>query len=236
MPSKFHERLRAARETYFPRVTQRELAALLGITRSGYAFYEDDKDGQRVPPNVDQVRVLADRLKVPLDWLLDDKSEVGDVYRWRLGRTQVATVEVSTASGGVQSFSAAPVVSSTTARLEQTFWRAVEYEIIERDHTRVDAFDATIERGSFRVPVSFLQGRTAVQFVRWTGEASLQAELARLLLAEKLFRKPLGKHLVVWAPEGEVPERLIADAETALSISIAHVTSAAQAADYVSGL
>lgn len=95
------EKLRRAREDQYPRLTQRDVARLLGIKEERYRSYEYDR--ARLPEAV--AHDLATRWKIPLDWFFDgsdtpmsSESRIVREIGSALYPVQGATVEIPLSS------------------------------------------------------------------------------------------------------------------------------------------
>jgi transcriptional regulator with XRE-family HTH domain len=80
--SQLWERLRAARA--YAQRTQRELAAELGVTRGAITLWESPDAGVRTMPRTEQLPGVADYLRVPLSYLMDDNVEAREVYNYAM--------------------------------------------------------------------------------------------------------------------------------------------------------
>lgn len=81
MPSQLWQRLRQARR--FADLTQADLAAKCGVSRGAVALWEAEEPEHRTRPTTDHLICLARVTGVPLEWLLNDASELNEI--WRLG-------------------------------------------------------------------------------------------------------------------------------------------------------
>ena len=79
MTSKLSERIREARR--FADLTQRALATRCGVSRGAVALWETDNPKHTSNPSVEHLMRLAKATGVPLAWLMNDASEVSDVWR-----------------------------------------------------------------------------------------------------------------------------------------------------------
>lgn len=79
MTSKLSERIREARR--FADLTQRALAARCGVSRGAVALWETDNERHSSTPSVEHLMRLAKATGVPLAWLMNDASQVSDVWR-----------------------------------------------------------------------------------------------------------------------------------------------------------
>lgn len=221
MASEFWQRLRAARTSL--NLTQAAMARHLGVTRSGYAFYEERSDS-RVRPNIEQLKAMADVLRVPVEWLLNDNADANDIWQYRIPGARPAVV----VTVGATTPAPAP-----TSRLEETFWRAAEYQVIAAEHSRAHAFGVPLATGSVKVTADYLSDRTLVQFSKWGGLASLVDQLGRLFLTEAASRKKLQKHLLLWAPDTADLGDLCEELQATFGVACTRVSSAEQVSQYV---
>lgn len=73
------QRLRQARR--YADLTQADIAKRCGVTRGAVALWESAQDQHRSKPSIDHVQVIAQACRVPLDWLLNDASDLNDIWR-----------------------------------------------------------------------------------------------------------------------------------------------------------
>lgn len=78
----FNRRLKQLRE--INSLTQKQVADILGITRSSYAYYELGKSH----PGIEGLKILAKLYNVSLDFLLD-YNDTGDDVKYRLNDDSV---------------------------------------------------------------------------------------------------------------------------------------------------
>lgn len=225
MASQLWQRLRAARK--FADLTQAQLAAACGITRSGYAFFEASDPGSRSRPNTDQIMAIAKLTRVPIDWLLNDASEPGDV--WKIG--VVAGVAPKQQAQPPQINGGA--FQRTIDRAEDTFWRAVEYNVMMSNSDMASCFDVPIDVLSIQMRVRFLSDRVLACFTSHTDEQSLLFYLGRLLLAERATGSGRHKHLIVWNRADINLDDISNAAQRMFAVTIKAVHTAEEAAAYL---
>lgn len=78
----FNQRLKQLRE--INSLTQKQVADILGITRSSYAYYELGKSH----PGIEGLKILAKLYNVSLDFLLD-YNDTGDDVKYRLNDNSI---------------------------------------------------------------------------------------------------------------------------------------------------
>lgn len=79
--SELWERLRQARR--YADMTQNDLSKLCGVSRGAVALWEAADPEHRTKPTTDHLIEVAKATGVPLEWLLNDASDINDI--WRLG-------------------------------------------------------------------------------------------------------------------------------------------------------
>lgn len=79
MSSELWQRLRQARR--FADLTQQDLANKCGISRGAVALWEASEPEHRTRPTTDHLIRVADVCNVPLEWLLNDASELDAIWR-----------------------------------------------------------------------------------------------------------------------------------------------------------
>lgn len=226
MASQLWQRLRAARK--FADLTQAQLAAVCNVTRSGYAFFESSDDNSRTRPNTDQIMAISKLTRVPIDWLLNDASEPGDV--WKIGVVN----GFASKPDGPRAVVAQSAVISQADRREETFWRAVEYHVTTQDPTRFGAFDGTVWVDSIELKIRYQHDKVLACFCSVTEPQILALFMGRLMLYERALQRPMHKHLIVWLRDGqELGAALIDAAQKGFGISIRGVHTADEAAAYL---
>lgn len=81
MPTQLWQRLRQARR--YADLTQTQLATACGISRGAVALWEAEEPEHRTKPTTDHLIAVAKVTAVPLEWLLNDASELNEL--WRIG-------------------------------------------------------------------------------------------------------------------------------------------------------
>lgn len=227
MSSQLWQRLRAARK--FADLTQAQLASVCNITRSGYAFFESSDDNSRTRPNTDQIMAIARTTRVPIEWLLNDTSDPGDV--WKIG--VVASVGPKQAMAPAPSDHNCPI--RKTDRMEETFWRAVEYNVASRDPYRVEAFEAIVHVDSLEMPIRYQHEKVIACFCTATEPQMLTLYLGRLLLYERALQRTMHKHLLVWTRHQHDVDLsgFVQAVQKGFGISVQLVNTAEEAAEYL---
>jgi len=228
MASQLWQRLRAARK--FADLTQAQLAAVCGITRSGYAFFESSDDNSRTRPNTDQIMSIARLTRVPIEWLLNDASDPGDVWKIGVVSNGAPKQPASQAfNGGHQ----CPI--RQTDRMEETFWRAAEYNVASRDPHRLEAFEVGIRVDSMELRIRYQYENVLACFCTVTDPQTLTLYMGRLLLYERALQRTTHKHLLVWVrgDQGSDMESFISASQKNFGISIRKVHTADEAAEYL---
>lgn len=77
--SELWQRLRQARR--FADQTQMQLAQCCGVSRAAVALWEAAEPEHRTKPTTDHLVHIAKCTTVPLEWLLNDASDLNDVWR-----------------------------------------------------------------------------------------------------------------------------------------------------------
>lgn len=235
MPSQLWERLRAARR--FADLTQAQLAAVCNVTRSGYAFMESKDPNSRTRPSADQVMAIAKLTRVPVEWLLNDAADAGDV--WKIG----------VIASGVSQPVAAPAprvsldgqqhplrrINDGPERLARLFWSSVEFQVVTADPSLGSAFDAVLLGPPLPLTVRYLHGRSMACFSNRCDSDALTAHMGRLLLNERAVAKVFDKHLIVWCPEDH-GNGAYEMADKVFGIKIRQVQTAEEAAAYLLSL
>lgn len=80
MPSELWQRIRAARK--YADLRQQDVADVCKVSRAAVAQWEYDDMERRTTPSIDQMKALAKLSGVPLDWLLNDRANLDDIYRY----------------------------------------------------------------------------------------------------------------------------------------------------------
>lgn len=223
MASQLWQRLRAARK--FADLTQAQLASVCNVTRSGYAFFESSDDNARTRPNTDQIMAIAKLTRVPIEWLLNDTSDPGDV--WKIG-----VVNGFAAKPPPPQNHSCPVKQPD--RREETFWRAVEYHVTMQDSHRAEAFDVTVPVDSVELRIRYQYEKVLCCFCSVSEAQMLTLYMGRLLLYERALQRTMSKHLLVWPRDGELDLGNFAEAsQRAFGISIQQVHTADEAAAYL---
>jgi transcriptional regulator with XRE-family HTH domain len=223
--SQLWQRLRAARK--FADMTQAQLAAVCNVTRSGYAFFESSDDNARTRPNTDQIMAIAKLTKVPIEWLLNDTSDPGDV--WKIG------VVNGFAAKPIAPVSAHDCPIKRPDRRDETFWRAVEYHVTMQDPHRAEAFEASVPVDSIELKIRYQYERVLCCFCSASDPQMLSLFMGRLLLYERALQRTMHKHLVVWPRDGHEHDltSFIEAAQKGFGISIQVVHTADEAAAYL---
>lgn len=81
MPTQLWQRLRQARR--YADLTQTQLAAMCGVTRGAVALWEAEEPEHRTKPTTDHLIAIGKATGVPLEWLMNDASELNEL--WRMG-------------------------------------------------------------------------------------------------------------------------------------------------------
>lgn len=215
MTSELWQRLREARK--FANKTQLDMAKAAGVTRSGYAFWETPDADSRTRPNSDQIVALCKLTKVPVDWLLDDKANVSDI--WRDGGPATVVREREQ-----------PPPSSNPDRVQQRFWAAVEYIVTSRDPSRDSAFGQVVRAGAIELQADYLWQNTLAVFTRSAGDSELLQTISYTLTVARAarMREPL---LLVLVRSDEPPsEAMVESARRFLGVQITAVETPEKAA------
>lgn len=214
MASELWQRLREVRK--FADKTQADMAKIANITRSGYAFWENSDPEQRTLPNVDQATAICKATGVPVSWLLDDSSDINDLWRGEFKSKATVTSEPE------------PPVCATSDRAQQRFWAAVEYAVTAADPARDAAFGHEVRAGAVQMVLDYLHNGQAAVFSRSSSDEDLTRVIGYLLTAARAA-KLTGLHILVNAEEPPSPG-LVESARRFLGVSIHHATTPDQAA------
>lgn len=227
MASQLWQRLRAARK--FADLTQAQLAAVCNITRSGYAFFESSDDNSRTRPNTDQIMAIAKLTRVPIEWLLNDSSDPGDV--WKIGVVANGAPKLVMSHAPPQH--SCPI--RATDRMEETFWRAVEYSVVSRDPHRMEAFEVAVRVDSMDLQIRYQYDKVLACFCTATDPQTLTLYLGRLLLYERALQRTMHKHLLVWLRDLQDVDfdSFAQAAQKGFGITIHKVRTADDAAEYL---
>lgn len=216
MASELWQRLREVRK--FADKTQADMANIANITRSGYAFWENSDSKQRTLPNVDQIVAISKATGVPVAWLLDDKSDINDL--WRAGGPKAPPVASEPEP--------APYIAPSD-RAQQRFWAAVEYAVTARDPARDGAFGRAARAGAVELTLDYLYGNAAAVFSRSADDQDLVKTIGYLLTAARVI-KATDLHILVNAPETP-SSGMVESARRFLGVAIDHVSTPDQAAE-----
>lgn len=77
--SELWQRLRQARR--YADQTQAQLAQCCGVSRGAVALWEAAEPEHRTKPTIDHLMAVSKCTGVPLEWLLNDASDVDDIWR-----------------------------------------------------------------------------------------------------------------------------------------------------------
>jgi len=77
--SELWQRLRQARK--FADLTQQDLAKRCGVSRGAVALWEAAEPEHRTKPTTDHLIAVSKATRVPLEWLMNDASDVNEVWR-----------------------------------------------------------------------------------------------------------------------------------------------------------
>lgn len=79
MPTQLWQRLRQARR--FADMTQADLAVRCHVSRGAVALWEAAEPEHRTKPTTDHLIAVSKATGVPLEWLLNDASNLDDIWR-----------------------------------------------------------------------------------------------------------------------------------------------------------
>jgi len=77
--SELWQRIRAARKA--AGLTQDKVAAAIGVTRAGVALWESNNPDHKTSPSLHNLSALSRAIGVPMDWLMDDKSDPAEAWK-----------------------------------------------------------------------------------------------------------------------------------------------------------
>lgn len=231
MASQLWERLRAARR--FADMTQAQLAAACGVTRSAYAFMESKDPNARTRPSAEQVMAIAKLTRVPVEWLLNDAVDAGDV--WKIGVVAGGAIQPTAAHAPAQQDHPLRRAGDGPERLARLFWNSVEFQVVTADPDRTSAFDVALMGPPFTLRVRFLHGRSIACFSSKCDPDTLSFFMGRLLLHERAVAKVYDKHLIVWCPEAH-GNGAFEVADKVFGVKIRQVQTAEEAAAYLLAL
>lgn len=210
MKSELWQRLRETRKKNNMR--QQDIAELTGVSRGAVAQWESADPANRTRPSVVQIQAISRKTRVPLDWLLSDESDPGQL--WVTPNTTERR--------------AAP--AQDPSRLAETFSRAVEFATLQLAPERESGFGVVVGQNGTAYKADYLYGGHVASFALAQPNANA---LGYLLLLERAAGKALKKHVVVW-------DRNVATTTTtllaSLGITVAVVASEVAAAAYLISL
>lgn len=218
MASEFWQRLREARK--FANKTQMQAAKALGISRSGYAFYENDDPEQRTQPNVEQIVTLSQLYKVPAEWLLNDKAEVSDLWK---GTTGQRTAEPQPAP-----YAPAPALNQD--RAQQRFWAATEYILTSKDFTKDGAFGRQVRAGALELDADYLWENTLAVFSRNSGDAEVLQTVGYLFVLSKAARMREPRLILLLRSDTPPSEGVVESVRRFLGVQVSWVQTPEEAA------
>lgn len=79
MPTQLWQRLRQARR--YADLTQADLASRCGVSRGAVALWEAEDGEHRTKPTTDHLIAISKSTAVPLEWLLNDASQLDEIWR-----------------------------------------------------------------------------------------------------------------------------------------------------------
>jgi len=223
MPSELWQRLREARK--FANKTQLDMAKIAGVTRSGYAFWETPDDDSRTRPNSDQIVAICKATKVPVEWLLDDKANVSDI--WRDSRA------IITQASAPRPEPTAEVYGSQIAnseRAQQRFWAAVEYIVTTRDPRKDGAFGRPVHAGAIELQADYQWENTLAVFSRQAGDEEVLRTVGHMLVLARASKARDPKLLILLRSEARPQAALVESCRRFLSVSVEFVETPEQAA------
>lgn len=185
MPSKLWQRIKAARSA--ADLTQAQVAAACGVTRAAVAYWESGDPKNRTHPSVDQLMTLAKLARVPPEWLLDDKATPDEV--WKVLDRPLAVPQ-----------SAVVTTPDAAQRLRESFWRAVEFRVLEQSPDWANRFGREVSAGAISFRADYL-GPKALAIFASAGE-DMASAIGRLLAVERIVGRALHLHLLVWDRQG----------------------------------
>lgn len=193
MPSELSQRLRAARN--YADLRQQDIAdacALAGfkVSRSAVAQWEYD-DERKTTPSIEQVKVVAKRTGVPLDWLLNDNADVSDVWR--------------AASLGAPMPLAAPPKAPGADRMADAAAKAIEFAALQRRPDLADGFGRVLGHGPLALQPDFLWRNVLVEICTTPPAADT---IGAMLMAEQATARKLSKTVILLGGPGAVPHEL----------------------------
>lgn len=223
MASEMWMRLKTARKAAGK--TQLDLAKAIGITRSGYAFLETDKQEHRTNPTITQLRTISEQTGVPLDLIVDDQTDVSEIVRSTLPGYVHRPREV-----------AASAPAEMTSDMRSMFWTAVRFACMSRGGTSA-RFDTPVAPAPLELRVDFLSNKTAAMLAAEPSPGEVLAAIGALLSVEKALSKTLNKMLLIFSMTQAADVRsLIAQTRSVFGIEVRVVGSAEQAADILQHL
>ena len=203
MASELWQRIRAARK--YADLRQQDVAQVCGVSRAAIAQWEYDDPQRRTTPSIDQMKALSKLSGVPLDWLLNDRANLDDI--WQYAKT-----------------SAAPPLAAPTHG--PAFVKDVVDELVKMQFFRVlPGFYKNIGMGPLGMAADFVFEDCIVEF---KDKFSLEA-VAQVLMIEKAVG-PSRKILMV---RNKVTEDVIEQISQTFGVTILSVTSAREAANYI---
>lgn len=169
--------------------------------------------------------------KVPIEWLLNDQSDPGDV--WKIGVVSGVGSQPRPTQGPATNGLA---YSKHIDRAEETFWRAVEYHVSMAQPEMAACFDVPVEVLSMSMRVRFMCEKVLACFTSHTDDQSTLFYLGRLLLAERAMGNGFHKHLLVWMRDGSDLSAVVSTAQRMFAVTVHPVQTAEEAAAYLMSL
>lgn len=183
MSSELWQRIRAARK--YKNLRQQDIADVCGVSRGAVAQWEYDDPTKRTTPSIDQMKEAAKITGVPLDWLLSDASDLGDIWQY--------AVVNKPAEMTPRTLPPAP---------DNLLENAIRYEVRERRPDLDAGFSRTLGHAPFAVQPDFMWADVVVEIKSQLTEAVP----ATLLMAERISGRKLRKVLLLVNRNNTTPE------------------------------
>lgn len=183
MSSELWQRIRAARK--YKNLRQQDIAEACGVSRGAVAQWEYEDPLKRTTPSIDQMKATAKATGVPLEWLLSDSSNLGDIWQYA----------VINKPAEITPRSMPPLPDSL---LEN----AIRYEVRELRPDLDSGFSRSIGNAPFAAQPDFMWDGVVVEIKSQLTESVP----ATLLMSERISGRKLQKVLLLVDRNDSTPE------------------------------
>ena len=201
MASELWQRIKAVRK--YKNLRQQDVADVCKVSRPAVAQWEYEDAERRTVPSIDQMKALAKISGVQLDWLLNDRANIDDLYQY-----------------------AKPDVPEIPPATDGTFIKDVIDELVKMQFFKpLPGFYKKIGMGQLGMSADFVFEGHVIEF---KDKFSLDA-VAQVLMIEKAVG-PSRKVLMV---REAVTDDVIEQTQQTFGVDVQPVVSAWDAADYI---